>query len=337
MTPAGSTTKGYDAVMRHQATQPGLSKHIQERYGWSQRVMDNVNWSAHGSSLRKQLKRKTHYTKLVHGILPTCKNLHRKDTLRNKCPLCKDVVEDWRHILTCPHQSRADWRTQLIPALAEKCNSLRTRPLLSVILCDGLKGWLTHSLTSYAYELNPSAYPADVRRLIRQQNEIGWQQMFLGRFSQEWADLQDTYYANKAAQEAAEATEAEKKKKKKTKTQTGQRWQVTMIGILWEQWWAIWTSRNQDRHGADAKAKAQAEAREAHRKLRELYDLKARLSPEVQATMYDDVLEHYEQPTWVINNWIKIHEPLIKADLKRIATRVKAGMRSIREFLTTLV
>ena len=336
VTPHGSMTKNYDAVMRYQATKPGLSKYIQERYDWSERVMENVNWSAHGSSLRKQLLRKTHYTKLVHGILPTCKNVHRRDPLRNKCPLCQDAVEDWRHIVTCDHTSRAEWRTQLPISVATKCGTLKTRSILTLILCEGLKGWMEHTLTDYAYELNPSAYPRDVRRLIRQQNEIGWQQLFLGRFSKEWADLQDTHYVQKAAEAAEQMTEAERKQKK-TKTQTGQRWQVAIIGLLWEQWWTLWMSRNQDLHGADAKAKAQAEEREAHRKLRELYDLRARLSPAVQATMYEDILQHYEQPTWVINNWIKIHEPLIKADLKRITTRMKAGIKSIRQYLITLV
>lgn len=60
------------------------------------------------------------------------------------------------------------------------------------------------------------------------------------------------------------------------------RWQVAIIGMLWDQWWAIWVSRNKDLHGADNLSRAQAETREVHRKLRELYDLRSRLSNEVQ-------------------------------------------------------
>jgi hypothetical protein len=62
--------------------------------------------------------------------------------------------------------------------VAAKCKSLTTRPRLECILSDALKGWFQHSLVAYAYELNPSAYPKDVRRLIRQQNKIGWRQLF---------------------------------------------------------------------------------------------------------------------------------------------------------------
>ena len=326
VTPNGSMTKHYEAAARYQSTQPGLAKYIQERYGWSANAMKNVNWSAHGASLRRKIKRKTHYTKLVHGILPTCKNIHRSDPLRNKCPLCHTAVEDWNHILKCPHESRVTWRTQVVKTVAEKCDSLSTRPLLKAVLSDALMGWLQHATDDYS--LNFRNYPADVHRLIQQQNELGWQQLFLGRFSNEWSDLQDNFYAQKAAEN--EHT------KQKTKKQTGHRWQVALIGLLWDQWWVVWESRNKDLHGADARSRAQVETREVQRKLRELYDLKARLSTGVQALLFNDVTEHYDRPNWVNKNWIAIHEPVIKADLKRVATRIQAGTRSIRQFLISL-
>jgi hypothetical protein len=53
--PQGTMTSNYDAVIRYQVTYPGLYTYIQERNGWSPRIMDNINWKAHGSGLRKQL------------------------------------------------------------------------------------------------------------------------------------------------------------------------------------------------------------------------------------------------------------------------------------------
>ena len=102
VTPKGTITAHYDTAIRHQATYPALYKYLQERHGWTTRVMSTINWKAHGDSLRKHINRKTHYTKLVHGILPTCKNVHRKDPIRSKCPLCREVTEDWIHILRLP-------------------------------------------------------------------------------------------------------------------------------------------------------------------------------------------------------------------------------------------
>jgi hypothetical protein len=75
-----------------------------------------------------------------------------------------------------------------------------------------------------------------------------------------------------------------------------------------------------------------------HWKLRELYDLCKCLSREVQALPYDNVAEDFEWLTWVNKNWIAIHEPLIKADLRREeAAFIKAGVCSIRQYLISLV
>ena len=267
--PKGTITSRYEAAIRHQATYPSLFKHLRERNGWSERTAGNINWKAHGTSLRKQINRKSHYTKLVNGVLPTCRHVHRADPTRNKCPLCKMHVEDWSHILRCPHPDRETWRTTTLEKLNAKCIATKTRPAIQRILNDGLAGWFVHPSTDF--RLDPLAYPEDVRRIIMSQNDVGWHQLFLGRFATEWSEIQDVYFIRINQ-------EAQDKKLKRT----GQRWQVVLIGFLWEQWWAVWESRNKDLHGFDAKTKAQAETREAHRTLRELYDLRPRTEPHVQ-------------------------------------------------------
>ena len=150
VTTNGSVNKNYEAAMRYQATKPGLSKHtIQERYGWSALVMDNVNWKAHGASPRKQIKRKTHFTKLVNRILAPGKNVHRRDPLRYQCPVCHNAVEDWNHILKCPHESREVLRAKVVLKMEETSKLLRTKPLLKQVLCDALTGWLHSNSDEY--------------------------------------------------------------------------------------------------------------------------------------------------------------------------------------------
>ena len=96
-------------------------------------------------------------------------------------------------------------------------------------------------------------------RLIRQQNAAGWRQLFLGRFCLEWSDIQDDYYARER--------DCQQKNK-----QTGNRWQVAVIGELWDQWHLLWNSRNKDLHGETQNQQRTAEHRNIHRDLRELYD-----------------------------------------------------------------
>ena len=319
VTAAGTHTSHYEASIRHQATKPGIMKHMQTKHGWSDYITSQINWKAHGSILRKRLKHRTHYIKLVHGLLPTCKQLHRHDPIRRLCPLCKTAVEDWQHVTTCSHPTRSSWRKSALSKIMEKSKSLGTRPLLQRVLRDALiKGFEDAG----EFTLDPRLYPKDVHQLIWQQNQIGWKHIWLGRFTEAWSDLQDNFYARR------------RPRTKSTKRQTGQRWQVAIIGILWDQWRLVWEARNKDLHGADAHQRALAEEREVHRDLRDLYDLRARLDPQVQAMMYDDIVEHYSRPTWFNQNWIAIHGPLIRDNLKRAAERAKSGMNSIRQYMT---
>jgi hypothetical protein len=52
---------------------------------------------------------------------------------------------------------------------------MKTREMLTTILTDGITQWLTDKL------LQPADYPAQFHRLIHQQNNIGWRQLFNGR------------------------------------------------------------------------------------------------------------------------------------------------------------
>ena len=319
--PKGTITAHYEAAIRHQATYPSLFKHLRLRNGWSEHTAATINWKAHGTSLRKQLKRKSHYTKLVNGVLPTCRHIHRADHTRNKCPLCKSQVEDWSHILRCPHPDREAWRTSTLEKLKSKCAALKTRPALQRILNDGLVGWFVHP--SNDFTLDPEAYPVAVRRVISNQNDIGWHHLFLGRFGTEWSEIQDVHFI-RVNQEAQD---------KKIK-RTGQRWQVVLIGFLWDQWWSVWESRNRDLHGADAKSRAAAEARETHRTLHELYDLRLRAEPHVQQLFHGNIAEQLARPVWHTQNWIAINGSVIRDNVRQVTARAKAGMRSIRDYMT---
>ena len=79
----GSITKRIAATILHQATAPALIQQIRHRYQWTEHEFNSINWPAHGSALRGNMDKRTHLIKLVHGILPTGKQMYRKDQIRN--------------------------------------------------------------------------------------------------------------------------------------------------------------------------------------------------------------------------------------------------------------
>jgi hypothetical protein len=190
--PHGSITSRYTTELRYQATHGPLLKHIQTKHGWSKHTTNSISWKAHGTALRNWIKERTHFVKLVQGILPTANHVHRHDPIRSLCPVCELQIEDWTHILCCTHDSRSQWRQTFLTTLRTEFNRSQTRPILVQVLMDAITGWLT-STQPDTFALYPTRYSACVHCAISQQNSIGWQQVFLGRLSYEWSDIQDTF------------------------------------------------------------------------------------------------------------------------------------------------
>ena len=62
---------------------------IQQKYQWSDYTMRSVNRNAHGTSLRRNIKKRTYFIELVHGILPTNSVINRKGPVRCLFPSCR--------------------------------------------------------------------------------------------------------------------------------------------------------------------------------------------------------------------------------------------------------
>ncbi|KAI2497031.1 hypothetical protein MHU86_793 [Fragilaria crotonensis] len=154
-------------------------------------------------------------------------------------------------------------------------------PQLHALLLKVIREWWAHPHAETAYQLHlPNASPS-IRRLVFQQNAIGWNHIvFLGRFSQESGSHQDEYYAR-----PAHTIE--------TKRYTGQRWQIAVIRSIWQQWFLLWALRNKALHGADARLQTQAERRVVERTLTDLYDYRNQMEPSVQQLLHRYLAEHF--------------------------------------------
>jgi hypothetical protein len=193
--------------------------------------MSDINWDAHGKALAQLSQRHTQLVKMCHEILPTATITFRyKATASPLCPICKADDEDRDHVMRCVDSTKAKWRHQLIGSVQKRCTEMKTRKMLTTILTDGLMQWFNDK------QIQPAAYPAPFHRLIKQQNEIGWRQLFNGRFSSEWQQLQNQHLRSNGIKEI---------------TLTGQSWTASLIVHLWKSFFDIWDQRNEFVHGKD--------------------------------------------------------------------------------------
>jgi hypothetical protein len=292
---------------------------MKKRNNWSSQTMQQMNWAAHGDAFKKQIKLRIHFSKLVHDILPTNAFLNH-DAGQRVCPCCPDLAEDRDHVLQCPGVGRNSWRHQFLPDFQAFCIVNNTYVPLQTLLMTTLREWLYHQGIA-PYVPSHRMYSDELQLLIRQQCTIGWRQLFNGRFSTEWARLQDEYYYRTRTTCSGNGKET-----------SGHQWQVKMITFIWEKWYKLWKIRNQNVHRKNAITSAQADAREVQRSLDQIYSQRLHMEPSVQALLCHDIRTHMQRPTWVTRNWINFNVPVFKASIHRVRKCAIQGVRSIRTY-----
>ena len=238
------------------------------------------------------------------------------------CPCCKEHKETWRHILLCAAPLRCEWRTNLINAVDNKCESLHTDPMLRHLLVNAISDWITwpDEETQYKYKnASNTQMSPQMARLISQQNAIGWHQLILGRFGILWSDIQDDYYATTI-------------NLKDSKRRSGNQWQKAIIGEIWSQWFILWAMRNKDKHGSNESTRNRIEREEVERTIRDIYDLREQMEPSVLEVLCRDIVDHFNKPLWFNKNWLAVHGPLVKKSIQRAKKKAIQGVRSIRQY-----
>ncbi len=243
----GTVLSHYAKSLRRECTTKPLQLYMEKRNNWSSQTMQQINWAAHGDAFKKQIKLRIHFSKLVHDILPTNAFLNH-DAGQRVCPCCPDLAEDRDHVLRCPGVGRNSWRHQFLTDFQAFCIVNNTYVPLQTLLMTSLREWLYHQGIA-PYVPSHSMYPDELQLLKRQQCTIGWRQLFNGRFSTEWARLQDEYNYRTRTTRSGNGKET-----------SGHQWQVKMITFIWEKRYKLWKIRNQNVHGTDAITSSQAEA-----------------------------------------------------------------------------
>lgn len=318
----GTITSRQEEVIRLAWGKPPLLKWMRERHNWSEQITEQINWGAHGKALKKSSKQRHHLIKLVHDILPTTAQQNKYDGGRRTCPLCSCPNEDVDHILRCNHPSRIAWRKTFLEAIKDFCVESKTHHDIQQLLLQVLEQWIVAEDVT----VNNDAYSEEIQHISEKQQTIGWNQLLRGRFGNGWCEFQAQHYQR--LYHGRRSTSAR---------WTGERWQVSLITTIWEQWQQLWTSRNQNLHGRDALGQRTAERRELRRQLERIYSQRSLMEPRVQNLLLDNVEAHEEAPHYVTKNWLKINQAIFQASVRRVKTLALRGVRSIRTYFSTVV
>jgi hypothetical protein len=332
-TAKGTCTAHIPKMLRCAEHEEPLASYIRQRNCWDLVIFNSIDWDAHGHAIKKNNRQRIHITKLVHDILPTNKVVYRRDPTAQLCIECQTrQVEDRDHVLRCPHSSRARWRDQFLAAIEVKGVKLRSDPQLLNILTQGLHWWLQGNEDGYNGENIPEKY----KRLVRQQNAIGWRQVFNGRMSKEWARLQADYIwiQKQRARDFGQCRGNRGSEDDSWRNDyTGARWTSDMIDEIWIQWRIVWTLRNATIHGHDQQTRSEKLHQRNNQRLQTIYDNRENLEPSVRELLFDTIDDHRRQNSkHSLHNWLVVHETTFILSAKNVGSRAIRGVKSIKEY-----
>jgi len=243
--------------------------------------------------------------KYLNHILPVGKVVHRyKPYYSPQCPSCSEPIETQWHMVCCPADDRALWRTETINAVRQRCQLSDTSNVLSHILRFALDRVLSDS--GVPIEDLVSQHDESYRALLEDQALIGWEQLLLGRFSKLWIPTQDAYV------EAREDV-------RPNKINHGESWLRGIVKVIFKQMHVLWLLRNSARHGRDAEEQSLRRLDYLRARTEYLYSRRHLCRPcDAEAAFYPSLVEHFHRTNTVqgMENWISMYEGLVEASIE---------------------
>ena len=139
---------------------------------------------------------------------------------------------------------------------------------------EGIRGWISNNNYQHPTIHRPNRLKRLLNIAIRQQNHIGWGQVFRGRLAREF----QTYASHQ-------------KHSKPTNIYVSQEWSIRLIQWLWDQVESQWTLRNESLHGIDIEDTRSKVRGRITEEVRRIYACKDQLLPRDQNTILNRPIE----------------------------------------------
>jgi hypothetical protein len=188
----------------------------------------------------------------------------------------------------CP--SKEEWRTKQATSLSTRLISLHTQPGLRIILLRAFRSILATGDCSF----QDAVFSGDEELLVDSQTAIGWNHLLFGRFSLEWARIQEGY------------TRAEKLD---PKFYNGKAWTTKVTKLIWRAFRALWLLRNADLHGITFAEGEPAKRARLAPLVTHIYEHIHQLDPHDREMLRMPLVERLALPLSTLITWVSTIQP----------------------------
>ena len=186
------TTSKEALLLRRAYLSQNLRQYIIGREKWKEQTPDLVWWEAHKRSIQRlNPTDRTRIQKFIHRALPTNKKLNDQDKDHPiRCPSCTEI-ETNDHVFQCKNQKRQSIRGKTTKKMRQNFSKYNVHIKIQECIIAGIQGWLTMGKKEINDEELSFAPEGAIRKAVEDQNEIGWDNFYRGRWSLEWENMQD--------------------------------------------------------------------------------------------------------------------------------------------------
>ena len=219
----------------------------------------------------------------------------------HRCPSCGEPHEDRFHLLRCQHTDRVKWTTKFFEDIRQFCARTSVSGEMLHLMVEGLY-WSIHDSPLE----NVQQYPQHLQPLISSQEDIGWEQLFLGRMSTLWQTLHMSHLVHQGYQI--------------TKRNSGTFWTASLIRIIWNHIHKVWIYRNEIRHGSSFSEQLEKQRQLCVAEVSMYYDYKSsgKLSSNLPDHIFYPTLQehlHKESKLSELDGWLSNYRDLILSNV----------------------
>jgi hypothetical protein len=295
-----------------------LKSYMPGRFHWNNATIESVDWEAFSCAFRSAHKRRIFSFKLCFWLLPTGETLQKRSSRFDPhCSACGHILETNDHMFQCPSITHRKWQSNLLSTTRKRAEKAKTDPRLTHILLAGLRSYFDAEAPP-AVEFEK--YPQPFLDLIAIQTRIGWGHCLRGRWSSEWAALQQDYMFCKYPSIKFDSAA----------------WYRKLINPLLSDCHTLWMLRNGERHGTEKTQKRVKRLEQLERDLIEIYRYKHQVLASDRDIFDTPVSEMITMSPTEISKWIVSRRPIILQSRREANRRCVSNVRLLPEYFHPL-
>jgi len=185
---------------------------------------DDIDWHATGQAMLATSVNRTRFViKAATGWCAVNRNMVRwKFDVVARCPRCNAPSETAIHLWRCQATSARSIWTDKLQSLEKWLRARQTCPQITMVILSRIRSWKANNRKAPFPQLRFRG----LRIALLKQDRIGWDAAFEGRWSSDWAHVQQAYLTFIGSKK------------------TGRRWLTMVIQKMWDIAWDLWEDRN---------------------------------------------------------------------------------------------